>query len=1198
MSDNFDFKKIEEEVMDFWEKNKVFEQSLERRKKSKSFIFFEGPPTANAKPAIHHLIGRVFKDVFCRYKTMRGFYVERKSGWDTHGLPVEIEVEKSLSLKSKKEIEEYGIAKFNRQAKESVWKYKEEWERFTKRIGFWLDLKNPYITYDPKYIETLWWILKKVWDKKMLFKGHKVVPFCTRCGTPLSSHEVAQGYRTITDKSVIVKFKIKPACRTGRSSKLKISEPITYNLEPRTYLLAWTTTPWTLAGNVALAVNKSISYSAVLIDGVDELLIVATDLVEKVFAGHAVKTLSIFKGDRLLGLEYESLFDIPKLKSEKSYKIYPADFVTTTDGTGIVHTAVMYGEDDYKLGKEVGLPTNHTVDEQGKFVGVSKELDGKYVKDKTTEDLILKELEAKNLVFKTENFEHDYPFCWRCGTPLLYYATDSWFIGMSKLEKKLTSNNKKVNWHPGHLKEGRFGEWLRGVKDWAISRERYWGTPLPIWFCYDQNQIGKVQSSKFKVKSQGGCGNILVVGSFEDLEKHRWRKKNNYFLMRHGFSTKNADKIINTRLENDKYPLTDEGRKDTEREAKKLKKAKIDFIYSSYFLRAKETAEIINKATDAKIYFDERLKEINHGTVCEGKSESFCLAQRPRPVTGFDYKFGDGESWNEVRRRMLDFIAEVDKKHEGKNILIVSHGDPLAMLNGSLFGWSDEKLLKVVNGEQRDLYPKKGKFYKAEFKNLPWDENGYINPHRPYIDEIFLSCPKCKSKMQRVKEVADVWFDSGAMPYAQWHYPFENKSVFKKNFPADFIAEGIDQTRGWFYTLLAVSTLLDKGPAYKNVLSYSHVLDEKGQKMSKSKGNVVDPWMVMDKFGVDAVRWYFYSVNNPGESNLFSLDEVALRLRGFVMTLWNSFRFFELYNLDNKDFPVNFHKNQPKSLLDQWILSRLNQTVETATLAMESYDPTTATRSIESFVVEDFSKWWLRRSRSKFQKPESEESLKESLSLLRFLLLEMSKLIAPFTPFVAEYLHKELHRGSKAGTDSVHLHDWPKSNKKLINPDLEKEMDKVRQAVTAGLALRKEAKIKVRQPLQQLSSSVVAGLKLEYINLIKDEVNVKEVVTGPDKLDLNLDDALIYEGWARELIRQIQDMRKEAGYAFNDKVLARWHTEDRELKSAVERWGDFIKNNALLKGFSPGQHDESKHFDIQKEFELAPQKKIWLGVRR
>ncbi|HEY4484538.1 MAG TPA: class I tRNA ligase family protein [Candidatus Paceibacterota bacterium] len=1188
MSDNFDFKKLEEEVLDFWEKNKVFEASLERRKKSKPFIFFEGPPTANAKPAIHHLIGRVFKDVFCRYKTMRGFYVERKSGWDTHGLPVEIEVEKSLGLKSKKEIEEYGIAKFNKQAKESVWKYKEEWERFTKRTGFWLDLKNPYITYDANYIESLWWILKKVWDKKMLFKGHKVVPFCTRCGTPLSSHEVAQGYKSVTENSAYVKFRLKSGQKIGD-----------WIIPENTFVLAWTTTPWTLPGNVALAVGMEIEYVAV--NSIPETKGETLFLSKRVFEQpnsvvqilaqpegiqSKINAIEHFKGKDLIGLEYEPLFEIPKLKSQKSYKIYPADFVTTKDGTGVVHTAVMYGEDDYNLGMRLGLPKHHTVDQFGKFTQDVPELTGSFVKDTETEVKIIDYLKSKGLLFKEEKYEHDYPFCWRCGTPLLYYATDSWFIGMSKLEKKLTSNNKKANWYPGHLKDGRFGEWLRGVKDWAISRERYWGTPLPIWECANGHQ--------------------QVAGSFEDLEKHRFRKKNNYYLMRHGFSTKNADKIINTRLENDRYPLTDEGRKDTEQEAKKLKKAKIDFIYSSHFLRAKETAEVVSKTTGAKIYFDERLREINHGTVCESQSESFCLAQHPRPVASSDYKFGDGESWNDVKKRMASFILETDRKHEGKNILIVSHGDPLAVLSGSLFGWPEEKLLKVVNGEQRDLYPKKGEFYKAELKNLPWDENGSLNPHRPYIDEVFLSCPKCKGKMRRVKEVADVWFDSGAMPYAQWHYPFENKSVFKKNFPADFITEAIDQTRGWFYTLLAVSTLLGDGPAYKNVLSYSHVLDEKGQKMSKSKGNVVDPWMVMDKFGVDAVRWYFYSVNNPGEPKLFSLDDVALRLRGFVMTLWNSFRFFELYNLSNKDFPTNFHKTKPTSLLDQWILSRLNQTVETATSAMESYDPTTATRGIESFVVDDFSKWWLRRSRSKFQKPESEEKLKDSLSLLRFLLLEISKMIAPFTPFISEKLHKDLHKGTIAGTESVHFHNYPSpKDYKLQNGDskLTQEMEEVRKFITLGLGQRKDKKLKVRQPLAGATLKRGERFGVELEELIKDELNVKHVLYRNDLsseivLDEKLTPELTAEGWARELVRQIQDMRKEVGYAFSDKVFAQWHTEDEELKSAIERWGDFIKNNALLKEFSLGQHDENKHFDIQKEFELASQKKVWLGVKK
>jgi len=1243
MSDSFDFKKIEEEVLDFWEKNKVFEQSLALRqaqgKKAKPFIFFEGPPTANARPAIHHFIGRVFKDVFCRYKTMRGFYVERKSGWDTHGLPVEIEVEKSLGLKSKKEIEEYGIAKFNKQAKESVWKYKEEWERFTKRIGFWLDLKNPYITYDAKYIETLWWILKKVWDKKMLFKGHKVVPFCTRCGTPLSSHEVAQGYKNVVDMSVVVKFKLTSASASFLRGTLR---PRTAKeaLAPveQIYILSWTTTPWTLPGNVALAVGEKIDY--VLVEKNNENYIIAKDRLSAIFEDYELK--KEFKGKDLIGLEYEPLFEIPKLKSAKSYRVYPADFVTTQDGTGVVHTAVMYGEDDYNLGKKIGLPTYHTVDEQGRFTGVSGELDGRYVKDKETEGLIFKELESKNLIFKTENFEHDYPFCWRCGTPLLYYATDSWFIAMSKLEKKLSGNNKKVNWHPEHLKEGRFGEWLRGVKDWAISRERYWGTPLPIWECKK-------------------CEHKEVVGSFDDLEKHRWHKKNNYYLMRHGISTKNEDGIISSKLENDHYSLSEKGKKDVEEEAKKLKKAGIDLIFSSPFLRAKETAEIISKATGAEIHLDERLKEIDHGTVCEGRREVVCLPEGLNRAPNLDFPFGDGESWNDTRKRMMNLILEVDKKYEGKNILIVGHGDPLAMLTGNLQGWSDAKLLEMVRGDsksrvldkegQKMFYPKKGKSYKAELKNWSWDEKGYLNPHRPYIDEVFLRCAKCGEKMERVKAVADVWFDSGAMPYAQWHYPFENKDKIDRNplrkafgvptqgsaFPADFIAEAIDQTRGWFYTLLAVSTLLDEGPAYKNVLSYGHVLDEKGQKMSKSKGNVIDPWMVMEKFGVDAVRWYFYSVNNPGEPKLFSLDEVALRFRGFVMTLWNSFRFFELYRPAaeieqafgkqgqvpkgtelNAQFnfgtgTVNFHKTKPTNLLDQWVLSRLSQMTEVATKAMDDYDPTTATRAIEKFVIEDFSKWWLRRSRAKFQRPVSEKSLKESLALLRFILLEISKLIAPFTPFIAEKIHHDLHKGTSAGTESVHWHDWPSQSRSWYGSltsralsefqKLTKDMEEVRKLVTLGLAQRKNKNLKVRQPLASAILKLKDKLDPELEELIKDELNVKSVKYDSQQteevvLDEHLTQELTWEGWVRELVRQIQDMRKEAGYHFSEKVFSQWHTEDTELRNAITRWEEFIKKNALLKEFSLAPAEGSKVFDIQKEFELAPQKKIWLGVKK
>ncbi len=1150
-----DFKKIEEDVLEFWEKNQIFEKGQELRKKAKPFVFFEGPPTANGRPGIHHFIGRVFKDLFNRYKTMRGFLVERKSGWDTHGLPVEIEVEKSLGLKSKKEIEEYGIVKFNKQAKESVWKYKDEWERFTKRIGFWIDLKKPYITYEPKYIESLWHIFKKIWDKKLLFKGHKVVPFCTRCGTPLSSHEVAQGYKTITDKSVIVKFLIS---KSEFLKKFQIP-----NDEP-TYLLAWTTTPWTLPGNVALAVGEKVNYALVEKDG--ENFILAKDLVA-ILDGAIIK--KEFLGKDLIGLEYEPLFEIPSLRSEKSYRVYPADFVTTTEGTGIVHTAVMYGEDDYELGKKVGLPAHHTVDQTGHFTSEVPELAGRPAKNKETEDLIIRQLEIRNLVFKIENFEHDYPFCWRCGNPLLYYAMNSWFIGMSRLEKELVKNNRKVNWYPAHLKEGRFGEWLKGVKDWAISRDRYWGTPLPIWKCES-------------------CSEHTVAGSLDDLEKKCFRQKNTFYLLRHGLSTKNGAanggrEIISSKLEYDHYDLVSEGVEQIKKAAEQLKKSGgLDLIFASPFLRTRHTAEIIAEKLGLKVYIDERLKEVDYGYAVEGQHLDLYPELQIR--SDFEVKNDDGESWNEIRRRMFAVLGELNQKYEGKKILLISHGDPLWLLDGLAKNLSEEETLL----NRYDNYIRKGELKKLDLLNYPYNEKGDLDLHRPYIDEIILKCAKCGGPAKRISEVADVWFDSGAMPYAQWHYPFENKVQFKNNFPADFIAEGIDQTRGWFYTLLAVSTLLGDGPAYKKVFSYGHVLDEKGQKMSKSKGNVVDPWTVIDQYGADAARWYFYTVNNPGEPKLFSLNEVGQRLRGFVMTLWNTFRFFELYQTKNQI------EAKPQlwqlHVLDKWILSRLHQTIKLTTEAMDNFDSLSASRVIEQFVIDDFSKWWLRRSRNR---------LKDNLSFFRFLLLEICKLIAPFTPFIAEKIHQELHRGTN-GTESVHWHDWPEVNKKFINQKLEEEMNLAQQAVNTGLASRKKANVKVRQPLSQFSSSVVAGIVSypDIIDLIKDELNVKAVVAGPDELDLYLDDALKYEGWAREITRQIQDMRKEAGYKFSEKVVAQWHTDDEELKKALAEWEEFIKQNSLLKEFSLYPHTEPKNFDIQKEFELEPNRKIWLGVRK
>lgn len=832
----FDLKK-EEKILDFWKHNNIFEKSLELRQKAKRFVFFEGPPTANGRPGIHHFLGRSFKDLFCRYKTMRGFYVLRKAGWDTHGLPVELEIEKELGFKNKKEIENYGVEKFNKKAKESVWKYKTEWENMTRKMGFWLDEKHPYITYETNYIESLWHIIKKIWDKKLLYLAHRVVPFCTRCGTPLSSHEVAQGYQKIKEKSVYIKFKLKP------NNKF---------LE-NTYILAWTTTPWTLPGNVALAVGKDIEY--VIVEQNGENYILARDLVEKVFINTKYEILNTkYKGSDLVGLEYEPLFDIKELKSDKAYKIYDADFVSTGDGTGVVHTAVMYGPDDYELGTKVGLPKFHTVDEQGNFVHVGNGLDGMYVKNKQADVLILEILEKNGNFLKTEDYEHDYPFCWRCGTPLLYYAKNSWFIKMSAVNKELIKNNQKVNWVPEHIKEGRFGQWLKESKDWAFSRERYWGTPLPVWKCTK-------------------CPEHRVAGSLEDLEKYRFKLKNEYYVLRHGQSTKNGYgdilPVISSRLESDKYHLTPEGKKQAREIAKKIKKmGGVDMIISSPFIRTKETAQIVAEELSLKVHYNDRIVEFNHGSLCEGKTQHICGIEGNNQT--WETKIPDGESWKDLKKRMSSFLRDIDSEHEGKKILIVSHADPIWLLESFTLGLTGDDAIVA-----RDkFFPKEGELKKVDLKNWPYDDNGDLDLHRPYIDVTTLKCDKCGSEMKKIPDLIDAWFDSGAMPYAQWHWPFENKKMFKDQFPADFISEGIDQTRGWFYTLLSLSTLLGKDVPYKNVICYSHVLDEKGQKMSKSKGNVVSPFEVMEKFGADAPRWYFYTINSPGDYKLFSQKNV------------------------------------------------------------------------------------------------------------------------------------------------------------------------------------------------------------------------------------------------------------------------------------------------------------------------------------
>ena len=1181
------FPKIEQKILKFWQENKIFEKSIEQRAKARNFVFYEGPPTANAKPGIHHVLARIYKDIICRYKTMQGFKVERKAGWDTHGLPVELEIEKKLGLKSKKDIEKYGIAKFNKKCQESVWAYKKDWEKLTERIGFWLDMENPYITYTPEYIETLWQIIKQIYQKGFLYQDYKVVPYCPRCGTSLSSHEVALGYKKIKEPAIFVKFQI-PNSKLQTNSKFQI-------LNHKTYFLVWTTTPWTLPGNVAIAVNPNFTYSKIKTNG--EILILAKERIKACDING--KIIDEIQGKELLSLEYEPLYKFIE-PDKKSWFIVGGDFVSIKDGTGLVHMAPAFGEEDMAVGKENNLPVLLNVDEEGKFKSEVRNWAGLYVKD--ADPLIIEDLKNRNLLFKEELYEHDYPFCWRCDSPLLYYAKESWFINMQKVKEDLIENNQKMNWIPAHLKEGRFGEWLREIKDWALSRERYWGTPLPIWQCQK-------------------CGYREIIGSKEDLISQKF-SNNRYLLLRHGHSIMNEKEIIISTLpEKIKCLLTEKGEKETREAVKKLKTAKIDLIISSDLLRTRQTAEIIGKELGIEPIFDKRLRDIQAG-IYEGKT----LLEFQEFWGDFEERFTKrpegGESYNDVKKRIYQFLKEIDRKYNGKRILLVGHQRVFAMLEGAIRGLPTKEFFEKIEPHKI----KTGELREIEFKSLPYNEDGELDFHRPYIDEIKFYCPHCGAQrthshvpirisrgqrpsegyshaMKRVPEVIDCWFDSGSMPFAQYHYPFENPegkpsasygAGKKLPFPSDFICEAVDQTRGWFYTLLAISTLLGKGPAYKNVISLGHVLDEKGEKMSKSKGNVVDPWQIVEKYGSDATRWYFYTVNQPGDSKLFSEKEVEECLKRFIITLWNCYIFFDTYgkffSRSLKIFPVPNSKN----ILDRWIISRLNELIQTVTDNLDKYDVTGAARNIENFVINELSLWYIRRSRRRFQKPKTKNELKETSETLNFVLLTLSKLAAPFIPFLSEEIYHfvRLHL-----TKSVHLENWPKANKKLVNKKLEKEMEKVRGIVAQALSERAKAKIKVRQPLNELRiKNYELKKEMKLLELIKEEVNVKKIAFGKTlKLDTKITPELREEGIIREVIRNIQEMRKKANLTPKDRILIQY--------SALPSLSDILKKNqnTILKETLANSLEfiskEKASFDEEKEI-MINQEKLWLAIKK
>ncbi len=1083
----FNLSEIEEKVLKFWKENQIFQKSLKLREKFKPFKFFEGPPTANGRPGLHHVLARAFKDIICRYKAMKGFFVLRRAGWDTHGLPVELEVEKKLGIKSKLEIEKFGIAEFNAQAKMSVWTYKSDWEKLTERVGFWLDFDHPYVTYDNKYIESLWWVFSEIQRRGLLKKLYKVVPWCPRCQTPLSSHELGQpgAYKLAKDPSVYVKFRIKE----GRTKK-----------KGNEYLLVWTTTPWTLPANVAVAVNPRLTYTKYKVGSDFYWSYNAPPRLE----GIEIEVVEKLSGKKLTGKKYEALYE-----NNGMHEVIAASFVSTEEGTGLVHIAPAFGEDDLRAIRDTGYGIHDiplTIDDRG-FVNKGLPGAGKFIKEADND--IMADLDKRDLLYHQGTVEHEYPFCWRCSTPLIYFARDSWFIEMSKLREEMIAANKKIHWVPEHIQEGRFGEWLRDLKDWAISRERYWGTPLPIWECEKDSE------------------HRLTAGSLADLNQYTFNR-NRYFIARHCEGEHNVAGVLASGPEkNGTGPkLTEKGIVQAGKIAVALKKKAVDIIYSSPYRRTVETAKIISKLTGAPIKTDKRLGEISGG-IFNGSSIKKYLSFFTSDAERFIKIPPGGENLNDVKRRMMDFWLDINARHTGKNILIVSHGDPIWVMTGAMEGLNNEEILKYP-------YVRIGEYKEAIYNNWPFNQEGELDIHRPFVDKINLKCPECGGKMKRIKDVADVWFDSGAMPYAQWHYPFENKKLIDggAQFPADYISEGIDQTRGWFYTLLAVSTLLNRGLAYRNVVSLGLLLDKNGQKMSKSKGNVVDPWQMTQKYGADVLRWYFYTVNPPGEPKRFDEQDLGKTLRKIFMLAYNSFAFYQL----NSDLKAN-----PIKILDRWIIARTHQVIESATAKLEKYEIGDAAKLIED-LVDDLSRWYIRRSRKNV-----------SPKTLKLVLEEIAKMMAPFAPFFSEALYKSV--GKK---ESVHLEDWPKADKKLIDKKLLESMAEVRRFASLALAEREKAGIKVRQPLAKLKikSKKLKVADKELLNILRDEVNVKKVVfdnkiNSELKLDMKITPELKSEGILRDLARMIQGLRHDAKYQPRDKIILMLELP-KELLSIVE----------------------------------------------
>ncbi|MBU6321044.1 MAG: class I tRNA ligase family protein [Patescibacteria group bacterium] len=1125
----------EEEILAFWERERVFEQSLDKDAPLGEFTFYEGPPTANGKPGIHHLESRAFKDAIPRYKTMRGYRVARRAGWDTHGLPVEIEVEKQLGFSSKKDIEAYGIAAFNQKCRESVLTYIDLWARFTKRIGYWVDASKAYFTFDVPYMEVLWHIVKHVADDGRLYKDYRVVPWCPHDGTALSSHELAQGYADVKDLTVTAKFKV-----TNAKEKL--------GLDGDVYLLAWTTTPWTLPGNVALAVldaNNPLKETERYVAWADgDSSLIASAAFFKGLGKEDSEITHICGASDLVGLEYEPLYPYAKAlapESEKAkfanaFKVYAADFVTTEEGTGVVHTAVMYGQEDFDLGTKVGLPKVHLVNPEGVFIPGTGFLEGKSVVNEETAVEILKDLQSRERVFSKQTYTHTYPFCWRCKTRLIYYARDSWYIRMQDVRDTLVGENKQIHWEPAYIRDGRMGEWLSGVKDWAISRERYWGTPLPVWQSTDGSER-------------------IVVGSIDELKKRTKKSGNRYFVMRHGESEGNVRGLLDSDGDTTNR-LTEKGRGQVAAGAEALAGKGITAIYASPLLRTRETAELVAEKLGldpAAIRYDERLRELNFGSF--GGREAYDEFLAFRKTLAYDAPFPGGESYLDAKRRFGAFLYEVEQARAGEGVLIVTHGVAFESLLPVVEGADAAASAKIVDATV-GVVPH-GVPRELPFVSLPHNADFELDLHRPYVDDVVLLSDN-GTELRRVPEVMDVWFDSGAMPFAQSakeRAGGESLDAFlaRVAYPADYISEAIDQTRGWFYTLLAVGVLMGRGRSYENVISLGHLLDAEGAKMSKSKGNVVDPWVEIEKWGVDALRLWMYSVTGAGDSKNY--DERTVREAAKALNwLDNSAKFYELFSTGGgsasggQDAAENADEKQ---VIDRWMAARTAAAVREATAAFDAYDLFTASRTVDA-LFEDLSQWYVRRVRERARGGDA-----AALETLRETLNVSARLFAPLAPFLAEDVYRRV-RGENDPV-SVHLAAWPTAQG--VDDALVEQMAQVRSLASEALMLRQKAGMKVRQPLAKLTIPEV--LSAELAAVLAEEVNVKEVVEGEAlALDTALTPELIKEGDERELARAVAEARKSEGLAPADKAHAQMAPEGKyavELSTGQARF-DLVRD--------------------------------------